>query len=126
MKRRKSLDLALAKCLESPMTFLVQWLYNLALALWVGGMVFFSFITTPTIFQTLPREMASQIISAIFPRYYVLGYASGGMLLVCALIESILKRGLPLPRRTRGETGERAGSRSASSSASPSCGPSSA
>lgn len=80
------------------MSFLIQWFYILALALWVGGMVFFSFFTTPVIFSALPKDMAGQVISALFPRYYQLGFFCGGMLLGTTLIEALLVRHLPLVR----------------------------
>lgn len=80
------------------MSFMIQWIYVLSLSLWVGSIFFFSFLTTPTIFTTLPREMASQVISAIFPRYYILGYWAGGILAVTTLIEAILVRQWPLLR----------------------------
>ena len=80
------------------MSFIVQWIYVLTLSLWVGSIFFFSFITTPTIFANLPREMASQIISALFPRYYTLGYFMGGIILLMTLIEAGLVRHFPLLR----------------------------
>jgi hypothetical protein len=80
------------------MSFLLQWFYLLALAIWVGSIVFFSFFTTPTLFTQLPREMASQIITVIFPRYYALGYACGAVLLLTSLIEAALMRQWPLIR----------------------------
>jgi hypothetical protein len=80
------------------MSFLIQWFYILALALWVGGMVFFSFFTTPVIFSTLPKEMAGQVLAGLFPRYYQLGYACGGVMLATTLIEALLVRHLPLVR----------------------------
>lgn len=80
------------------MSFLIQWLYLLALTLWVGGIVFFSFFTTPALFANLPKDMASQMITILFPRYYMLGYVCGGTLLLSTLVESILVRQLPLIR----------------------------
>lgn len=80
------------------MSFLIQWFYILALALWVGGMVFFSFLTTPVIFSSLPREMAGQVLAALFPRYYQLGFVCGGVLLAMTLLEALLVRHLPLLR----------------------------
>ncbi len=58
-------------------------------------MVFFSFFTTPAIFLQLPREMAGQLLAALFPRYYTLGYAAGGAMLATTLIEAIMVRQLP-------------------------------
>jgi uncharacterized membrane protein len=80
------------------MSLLVQWFYLLALCIWVGGIIFFSFFTTPVLFSNLPKEMASQVIGAIFPRYYSLGYFCGGTLLVTTLLESLLIRHAPWVR----------------------------
>jgi uncharacterized membrane protein len=44
--------------------------YRIALALWVGGMSVFSFLVTPVIFGTQPRESAGKIVGAIFPVYF--------------------------------------------------------
>jgi len=80
------------------MSFIIQWIYILALSLWVGSIVFFSFFTTPAIFSSLPKEMASQVISTLFPRYYIVGYAAGGALLLTTLLEAAFVRHLPLVR----------------------------
>lgn len=80
------------------MSFLAQFLYLLGLVLWVGGIVFFSFFTTPTVFTQLPKDMASLVITAIFPKYYLLGYVAGGMMTLGTLTEALLVKQLPLIR----------------------------
>ncbi|MCB1214586.1 MAG: DUF4149 domain-containing protein [Deltaproteobacteria bacterium] len=77
------------------MSFISQWIYILSLSLWVGGMVFFSFFTTPTAFSALPKEMASSFITQIFPRYYMLGYVCGGGLVLSTLTETFLLKKAP-------------------------------
>ena len=77
------------------MSFIIQWCYVLSLAVWVGSMVFFSFVTTPTVFTSLPRELSGQLLAALFPRYYLLGYVCGGAMLLCTLLEAALVRQLP-------------------------------
>lgn len=77
------------------MSFIVQWIYLLGLALWVGGIVFFSFFTTPTVFIQLPKEMAGAFLAALFPKYYLLGYFCGGAMALATLIEAALVRQLP-------------------------------
>jgi uncharacterized membrane protein len=52
------------------MHWLASAVYRLALALWVGGMSVFSFLVTPVIFGTQPRESAGKIVGAIFPIYF--------------------------------------------------------
>lgn len=59
--------------------------YIVALACWFGGIVFFSFFTAPAIFIHLPKAEAGQLISVIFPRYYMLGYVAGTISVVLAV-----------------------------------------
>jgi len=63
---------------------LVRWCYLLVLALWVGGIAFFSFIVAPTVFKTLGAAEAGRLQRALFPRYYLLGLlcAAAGILCV--------------------------------------------
>lgn len=77
------------------MSFLSQWIYLLALSLWVGAIVFFSFFTTPTLFTQLPREIAGQVVTTLFPRYYALGYFAGGAMLLTTCYEAIRFRQMP-------------------------------
>jgi hypothetical protein len=51
--------------------------YLLALACWLGGMIFFSIFTAPAIFGALPTGEAGKVVATIFPRYYILGYVAG-------------------------------------------------
>src|SRR5580700_10817125 len=60
-------------------------IYLAALGCWLGGIVFFSFFTAPAVFTVLPRPEAGQLISTIFPRYYMLGYIVGTISLVLAI-----------------------------------------
>ncbi|HEV8700511.1 MAG TPA: DUF4149 domain-containing protein, partial [Candidatus Polarisedimenticolia bacterium] len=49
------------------MSALLRTAHLLALGIWVGSVVFFSFFTAPTLFGALPRDMAGRAVSAIFP-----------------------------------------------------------
>ncbi len=66
-------------------TFL-KFLYLLSLAFWIGSIFFFSLFTAPSIFKVLPRETAGELVSHIFPKYYMVAYTCGGL----AIISSIL------------------------------------
>ena len=46
-------------------------LYNLVLALWVGGMAIFTFVITPVIFRSYSRDMAGEIVGRLFPGYFL-------------------------------------------------------
>lgn len=59
-------------------------IYLAALGCWLGGIVFFSFFTAPAVFTHLPIAEAGRVISAIFPRYYMLGYVAGTVSLILA------------------------------------------
>lgn len=77
------------------MTVLI-FLYLLALMCWLGSIVFFSFVTTPTVFQSLARPDAGKLLAALFPRYYLVGYAAGAVALVLAIYLLIVSRGVRL------------------------------
>jgi hypothetical protein len=67
------------------MTRVVVWLYCVALAVWLGQTVFFSFIVAPRLFGYLPPEQAGVAVGLIFPAYYMAGHACGAIALVAAL-----------------------------------------
>jgi uncharacterized membrane protein len=58
------------------MSALLRYLLLLALVVWIGGIIFFSFIASPSIFKVLPREQAGQVVGDIFQKYHLLGYIS--------------------------------------------------
>ena len=51
----------------------IKFIHLLSLAVWIGSIVFFSFIAAPTTFKALPRETAGDVVGKIFPQYYKLG-----------------------------------------------------
>lgn len=63
--------------------------YLLALACWLGGMVFFTAIIAPVIFKVLPIADAGKVVAGIFPRYYILGYVAGLVAVVLAIYFAI-------------------------------------
>jgi Domain of unknown function (DUF4149) len=56
---------------------IAMFVYLLAIACWLGTIVFFSFVTAPAVFTQLPIHEAGKVISTIFPRYYLVGYIAG-------------------------------------------------
>jgi hypothetical protein len=68
------------------MVALVKWLYLVALGVWLGSIVFFSFAVAPQVFGVLPRPDAGRVVSAIFPLYYYVGYVCAGTMLVAAFL----------------------------------------
>lgn len=53
--------------------FFLQFIHLFSVSLWIGALVFFSFLVAPAIFKTLPRETAGDLLGHIFPKYYGLG-----------------------------------------------------
>ena len=68
------------------MLTLVKWLYLMALIIWLGEVIFFSFVAAPSIFATFPPADAGRAVGAIFPTYYRTGYICGVILLFGALV----------------------------------------
>src|SRR5262245_57633816 len=65
---------------------LITLVYMLSLVIWIGSIVFFSFIVAPSLFHTLPPEYAGKAVGAIFPKYYPVGYVSGMVAFACLAI----------------------------------------
>ena len=63
----------------------LRFIYLLSIALWLGGMAFFSFVAAPSIFKVLPREEAGKVVSDIFPKYYWQGMICGAIALVTSV-----------------------------------------
>jgi hypothetical protein len=55
--------------------------YLLALASWVGSVLFFSFGVAPVIFRVLGKESGGRFVRVLFPRYYAWGVVSGAIAL---------------------------------------------
>ena len=55
--------------------------YVLAMAAWVGSILFFSFGIAPISFKVLGAESAARFVRAIFPRYYAWGAICGALAL---------------------------------------------
>lgn len=64
---------------------LLLFMYLLALACWLGGMLFFTGITTPVIFKVLPIGDRGKLLAGLFSYYYLLGYIAGSIGLALAI-----------------------------------------
>jgi uncharacterized membrane protein len=47
------------------------YLSMIVLSLWAGGMFLFTFIITPVIFRSYPRDTAGEIVGKLFPSYFL-------------------------------------------------------
>ena len=56
-----------------------------ALGVWLGSMLFFSFVAAPRLFTVLEDDAAGRAVNDIFPRYYTFGTALGVVAIVAAL-----------------------------------------
>jgi hypothetical protein len=65
---------------------LLRLIYLLALALWVGEIVFFSFVVAPAVFRVLGIGGAGEVVGAIFPGYYALGMGAAAVAFACGLM----------------------------------------
>jgi uncharacterized membrane protein len=73
----------------------MRWVPAALVLLWLGMMAFFAGIVAPAAFATLDREAAGRFVSAVFPRYYALGAALGGLALAGLAARPLLDRGRP-------------------------------
>jgi uncharacterized membrane protein len=71
------------------MTAIIRFIHLLSLVVWIGGMIFFSFIAAPSIFKVLPRNKAGEVVGDIFPKYWIMGYICSAMALLTILILSL-------------------------------------
>ena len=62
-------------------------LYRLALTFWVGGVALFTFVLTPILFKTQPRDLAGKIVGVLFPGYFIWGLVCGAVALFCLLLQ---------------------------------------
>jgi len=73
----------------------VRFLFLLSLIFWIGGLFFFAAIAGPSIFKTLDRSLAGEVVTSIFSRYYMLGYICGGAAIVLTVLEWATTRSFP-------------------------------
>jgi putative copper export protein len=60
---------------------LFDFLFLVAMAAWLGSILFVSFGVAPLIFRVLPAEHAARFVRALFPVYYAWGATSGAVAL---------------------------------------------
>jgi uncharacterized membrane protein len=80
------------------MTVTIKFIHLLALIVWLGGMAFFSFIVAPSIFSALPTETAGNVVAAIFPKYWLIGYVCSGIILITLIVLGFFEKTFPVIR----------------------------
>jgi uncharacterized membrane protein len=71
------------------MLMALKYIHLLTIVIWIGSIIFFSFIGAPTVFKTFDRTMAGDVVGAIFPKYYTLGLACSLMALSTLVLISL-------------------------------------
>ncbi len=64
----------------------LKFLYSLSLVLWIGSIFFLAAVAAPSIFKVLSREQAGDVVSDIFPKYYMIAYICGAVALISSII----------------------------------------
>jgi len=72
------------------MHYILKVLYLLSITFWLGSIFFFSFISARSIFKILPRELAGDLISDMFTKYYMFSYIFGGIAVLSTFISWIV------------------------------------
>jgi hypothetical protein len=68
----------------------LKFIYILSVCFWIGSIFFFSFFAAPSIFKVLPRETAGNVVSDIFPKYYLVAYICGGAAIATTILLRML------------------------------------
>src|SRR6202521_6474782 len=83
------------------MSFL-RYLMLLSLVVWLGGLIFFSFVLAPTVFSVLPtRHLAVSVVSRSLTALHWIGIVSGIVFLTTSMLYSRLHAGSSQPLSPR-------------------------
>jgi len=81
---------------------ILRYLMFLSLIVWLGGLIFFSFVLAPTVFSVLPtRHLAGNVVSRSLTALHWMGIISGIVFLACSMIYSRLNTGAAHPFAAR-------------------------
>ena len=73
---------------------LLRYLMLLSLIVWLGGLIFFSFVLAPTVFSVLPtRHLAGSVVSRSLTALHWIGIVSGIVFLTTSMLYSRLSAG---------------------------------
>ena len=73
---------------------LLRYLMLLSLIVWLGGLIFFSFVLAPTVFSVLPtRHLAGSVVSRSLTALHCIGIVSGIVFLTTSMLFSRLHAG---------------------------------
>ena len=78
------------------MIHIIRFIHLSSLVVWIGSIVFFSFIAAPCIFKALPRETAGDVVGEIFPKYWLVGYICSIAALLTLAYMSAYEKSVPV------------------------------
>lgn len=78
---------------------MLRFVFVLAVAVWLGTVVCFSFVVLPTIHRVSAPGDATRLLRQLFPRYYLAGIVCGFIAL--AVVSFARSAGLPMPEALR-------------------------
>jgi Domain of unknown function (DUF4149) len=77
---------------------LLRYLMLLSLIVWLGGLIFFSFVVAPTVFSVLPtRHLTGSVVSRSLAALHWIGIVSGIVFLATSMLYSRLHAGSAQP-----------------------------
>lgn len=76
----------------------LRFILLISMVVWIGMLIFFTFFVAPSIFKVLPRELASDLVGDIFPKYWMIGYAAGVLSLMSLIAVSLIEKAFPAAR----------------------------
>jgi hypothetical protein len=81
---------------------LLRYLMLVSLIVWLGGLIFFSFVVAPTVFSVLPtRHLAGSVVSRSLSALHWIGIVSGIVFLITSALYSRLHAGSAQPLAPR-------------------------
>jgi len=81
---------------------LVRYLMLLSLVVWIGGLIFFSFVLAPTVFAVLPtRQLAGSVVSRSLGVMHWMAITCGVVFAVTSMADSRVVNGVAAPFAAR-------------------------
>ncbi len=72
----------------------LRFLMLLSMVIWVGGIIFFSFVVAPALFSLLPtRHLSALVVTRTLANLHWIGVVCGFLFLICSFFESYYAAG---------------------------------
>ena len=76
----------------------VRYLMLLSLVVWIGGLIFFSFVLAPTVFAVLPtRQLAGNVVSRSLGILHWMAISCGVLFAITSMLDSRIVNGVAQP-----------------------------